>query len=312
MPTKPETMGNIDEFKSIEKFTKQRHNIYRTLEIVGTTDIFENWMVKDLYTKVLNCGTSLQFGVDSKGITHLIGGNFCRNRICPMCQFRRAEKLFSQAIQIVEKMEQDGFRFLHLVLTVPNPQDERELVETIKNLYKSFGKFWKYKEVKKAYKGAIRCLEISYNYERCEFHPHLHCLIAVKKSYFTDSKVYLKYDRIMELWAKACKSERLYQVSVRAVKEGDYRGVAEVCKYSVKPLDFDDTQEQWQNERIILNLGWRLKGTRLLQKYGVLKDEWRQMFGADETEDDDTEFDTKQMFDYTFSYEWTKNGYERS
>lgn len=302
-------MGNFNNITSIEKYTKQRLNIYRTLECVGSTDIFENWMINDLYSKVLNCGTCLEFGVDKNGITHLTNGNFCRNRICPMCQFRKSEKLFAQAIQIVEKLEKDGYRFLHIVFTIPNSQNELELVNDIKKLYNSFGKLWKYKDIKRAFKGCLRCLEISYNYDNNTFHPHLHCLVVVKKSYFTDSKVYLSYDKLRSLWQKACKADLPYQISVRAVKEGDYKGVAEVCKYSVKPLKFDDTQEQWQNERVILTIGWKLKGTRFLQKYGVLKEEWHNMFVDDD--EDDVIIDTKQMFDYYYTYEWTKNGYER-
>ena len=88
--------------------------------------------------------------------------------------------MFAEVLRVVKLLEND-YRFLHLVLTIPNSNDGNELVQAIRLLYKGFSFFMAYKSIRGAFKGVLRCLEISYNYESDSFHPHLHCLVAVNK-----------------------------------------------------------------------------------------------------------------------------------
>lgn len=283
------------EFESIlKKYEKQKINTYKVLELLGTNYVFNNYGAddtNDLYTQILNCGTQLFFNkeiTNGNTVYHLKNANFCRNRICPMCQFRRSEKIFAQMFYIVQQLEPE-YRFIHLVLTIPNVSGGIALQDAIGRLYKGFSRFYSYKQIKRAFNGCLRCLEISYNYDDDSFHPHLHCLVAVKKSYFNDSKIYLSYDRLRKLWSKACKSDTLLQIFVRACKAGDYEGVAEVCKYSLKPLDFGDKGKESQNINILLTLAVTLKGKRFLQKYGIIKEKFAEFFGDNDdiTEDDE-------------------------
>lgn len=268
------TTENINFDSILEKYTKQRVNIYKTLELYGSDFVGAIIGEDDLtkrYHEILNCGTQLEFVTDNNGITHLKSANFCRQKICPMCQFRKSEKLFAEMMQVCDLLG-DKYRYLHLVLTLPNAKDGIELVETIKRLYIGFGRFIAYKEIKRAFKGALRCLEISYNYDNDTYHPHLHCLIVVNKSYFNDTKVYINYEKMRQLWSKACNSEELLQIHIGACKKGDYKGVAEVCKYCLKPLELDEKEKQWQNVNVLLTLSQILKGQRYVQKYGVIKE----------------------------------------
>lgn len=248
------------------------------------------------------CGTRLFF----KG-RELVAANFCRERVCPMCQYRRSMKLFAEMLRCAEAMEKDGYRFLHLVLTVPNCESEK-LAETVDKLYLSFRKFWGYKRVKKAFKGALRALEVSFNAEMRTFHPHLHVLVAVRKSYFNDTKYYLKHDYLRALWAQACGSEQLFQVSVQAVKAGDWQGVAEVTKYCVKPFDY--TTDSSAGLAILEALGYTLKGRRFLQKYGVLAEYYKRAVAdvPDKVQELNGENAIEQMFD--FALIWNGEHYE--
>lgn len=275
------------EFQHIlEKYQKQKENSYKILELVGTDYTFQNFGTKNLYETLINCGTRLAFSKainDNNNIYHLTGANFCRNRICPMCQFRRSEKMFAQMIQLVRHLEQD-YRFIHLVLTIPNVETGSELIEAIEKLYKGFNKFWHYADIKKAFKGCLRCLEISYNYQNYSFHPHLHCLIAVKPSYFNDTRIYLNYDKVRQLWGKAMQSKQPLQIYLRSCKVGDYVGVAEVCKYCVKPLDLTQGENDIANLTVILTLWHTLKGKRFVQKYGVVKEAFNNLFSENDDE----------------------------
>lgn len=304
--------SNIDEYyisqefdSILENYIYHKKNTSKVLDLLGDNYVFNKYTNDDKsnYNALKYCGTHLTFNSDK----HLIAANFCRQRICPMCQYRRSIKMFVQMYEVVKVLE-DKYRFLHLVLTIPNVNDGKELVNGIRFLYKSYNKLMSYKCTKSTIKGALRCCEVSYNYENDTFHPHLHILLVVPPSYFTDSKRYIKYDKWVELWQKACKSDIPYQVSIRAIKKGDYAGVAEVCKYCVKPLDFNKGND-YQNQRMLLTMWHTCKGMRFMQKYGVLKDTYNQIWKNDNEDDiinigGEVEDNVEKVEKYIVSYEW--------
>lgn len=277
------------EFESIlEKYERAKINTYKVLELIGNDYTFQKFgadVADQHYRTIVNCGTMLTFEKEFTPhghIYHLTHSNFCRERICPMCQFRKSEKTFAEMLKVTNLLEDRGYRFLHLVLTIPNVQGGVELEKGIKTLYKGFSKFYRKKQVKGAFKGILRCLEISYNYDNDTFHPHLHCLVVVNKSYFNDTKLYLSQDKIRALWTASCgfDESKPLQVFVRAMKHGDRVGVAEVCKYCVKPLELGehDSKRDIQNISVIMTIAHTLKGTRFLQKYGVVKTAYNELF----------------------------------
>jgi plasmid rolling circle replication initiator protein Rep len=295
------------EFESIlEKYKKHKLDTYKVLELLGTDYTFTDWgadTTDKRYAALLNCGTFLDFRKcreEGKTVYHLAGANFCRQRVCPMCQFRRSERMFAETLRVVKHLEEQ-YRFIHLVLTIPNAQSGQELREGIQILFKGFNKLMQYKQCRGAFKGVLRCLEVSMNPDNGTFHPHLHCLIAVNISYFHDTKAYVSYNTLRELWTKAVKaaiasvpfdaswatSDYLLQISVRACKKYDYVGVAEVCKYCVKPLDVEKYDDEYMAKRLMLTLWHTLKGQRFVQKYGIVRTTWKELFGFADQEPDE-------------------------
>src|SRR5699024_11497002 len=83
--------------------------------------------------------------------------------------------------------QEEKKEFIFLTLTAPNvPADE--LNDEIKHYNQSFQRLMQRKEVKQIVKGYARKLEITYNEERDDYHPHFHVLIAVNKSYFNQAR----------------------------------------------------------------------------------------------------------------------------
>ena len=207
-----------------------------------------------------HCGDLLQF--DSEA--NLRSTNFCRQRLCPNCQRRKSLKTYSDFKRISEELQNQGFAFLHVVLTVRNVEDI-ELVETITTLFNASSRLFRKQDCKRVFKGVLRCLEVSYSKSNCNYHPHLHCLIAVKKSYFT-SRYYLKVEKLRELWQEVLRVDYLPQVWASRC---DDNAIAEVAKYAVKPLELDLTDEIKLN--VLKHLFCALHGRRLLQTYGVIR-----------------------------------------
>ncbi len=284
--------GNSIHTEKLNEFKHFQELSYKINELMNLNTMFTD---KDRIDTE-QCGEWLTFG-EADGQLHLRSANFCRKRYCPMCQWRKSEKQFAQCLSIAESLQAQGYCFLHMVLTVPNCNGGQELIATIKQLFAAFGKLKSYKKVKNAFKGVLRCLEISYNYETHLFHPHLHCLVAVKKSYFNDSRVYISYDELRQLWSKANKSEQLLQCSIRKIKGTDKLGFAEVSKYCLKPLELEEGKEA-DNAYIIYSLAYTLKGQRFTQAYGVIKEELKKLKA------DDSEAEADSAYERMFVYHW--------
>lgn len=111
-----------------------------------------------------------------------------------------------------------------------------------------------------------RKLEITYNKERDDYHPHFHVLITVNKSYFTDKDYYISRDRWLELWQQVTKNPLITQVDVRKVRNGRNDKVYEIAKYSAKDSEYLINQDVFE---VFYNA---LKGKRLIVFSGLFKD----------------------------------------
>ena len=106
------------------------------------------------------CGTSLVFEKAEEGL-HLVFGNFCRVRLCPMCAWRRTVKLQAQMYKISEYLGED-YGFIFLTLTVKNC-DADDLRATLNKLQYAWQKFKNYKQIKKIMRGYYRGIEVKYD-----------------------------------------------------------------------------------------------------------------------------------------------------
>lgn len=119
--------------------------------------------------------------------------NACGNRFCVNCQSTMAGQRFSKYAPLLDDLS-EYYDLYHVVLTIPNPRPE-ELFDDVEQMYKAFKYLIRYlsgiKTVtglnfeKYGYKGCIRSLEITKNWEEGTFHPHFHCIFVFKK----DSKL---------------------------------------------------------------------------------------------------------------------------
>jgi len=132
------------------------------------------------------CGSYLEFlgDVDLEN-KKLHRANFCKNRFCPMCSWKKTKKDASQISILMEYLKNEvGYEFIFLTLTAPNISGEK-LNDEIRNFNESFLRLAQRKEFNKINKGYVRKLEITYNKKENTYHPHFHIIIAVFKSYFT-------------------------------------------------------------------------------------------------------------------------------
>lgn len=268
------------DYCNIKNEICQDENLAKEIEIKFTSKRLASEVLSQSYERigyenkaqrVSDCGTWLEFrrplgdvsappsakpvAAEAVGTSEgwkLHNANFCRDRLCPMCSWRRTYKVYAQISRIMDVIQND-YVFLFLTLTVPNCSAD-ELSQTIDDLQKGWYKFINYKCVKNAVKGYFKVLEITRNTDRTSpsyntYHPHFHNILAVKKSYFK-SKDYILHSEWLEMWQKAMQDPTITQVDIRRcknkqdIREGEQAvkalgsAVAEVAKYSVKSADF--------------------------------------------------------------------------
>lgn len=215
----------------------------------------------------------------------LTSANFCRVRLCPICQWRRSLKLYSQVSKIFSAIELDkpGLKYIFVTLTVPNVQAQA-LNDTINSMMIAWNKFTKYKDFSARVKGFYRGMEITHNIFNNTFHPHFHCVFAVNSSYF-NSKIYYKQSDWTNLWSKASGVQNPI-VDVRRIKGDPAKAVAEVVKYTVKEADYIFPYDYDKSVEIVALLNTVLNNRRFVSFGGILK-EYHKKLNLDDVDDGD-------------------------
>lgn len=233
--------------------------------------------------RMKECANYLAFWRKEDGTMKLHDARFCRVRLCPICQWRRSIKTYAQMSQVLEVAKSDGFEFVFLTLTIRNCE-ACELSDTLTGLLQAFNRLMKYKDVKKAVKGYYRGCEVTHNITDDTYHPHLHCILAVNKSYFT-SRDYLSHARWSELWQRALQVDYLPIVDIRRCKGGS-KAIAEACKYAVKPSDIINFDDWDMTVETLRTLDSALNNRRFIGLGGIIKDIHKQLH-LDDMEDGD-------------------------
>lgn len=219
--------------------------------------------------RVRSCGTFLEYHLQPDS-AKLVKANFCKDRLCPMCNWRRSLKVFGQVSRIMDVLEQGCFRFLFLTLTVKNcSADSLSLV--LDNMQSSFVRLMRLQRVDSVVSGAVRIIEITYNSITNEYHPHMHVIFAVKPDYF--HKYYISQSEWTSLWRSAARLDYRPIVHIQTIKEsakGVSKAVAEIAKYAVKDSDYltNDLSDSIQR---VLDLLGSISRRRLLSFTGVFK-----------------------------------------
>jgi len=196
--------------------------------------------------RLKGCSVVLGFGWEIDTETgesklRLRTAGFCRVRTCAVCQWRRSMKHKARLFERLPKIgaQYSGHRWLFLTLTIQNCQIG-ELREVVQMLVGGFRRFRESKQFPAV--GWIRTIEVTRGKDGSA-HPHLHCLLLVKPSYY-GGKRYLSSRDWGTLWRRSMKLNYDPIVDVRAIKPNPRRStdrlesvIAEIAKYSTKPAD---------------------------------------------------------------------------
>lgn len=231
-------------FKDYSKQGKDRKWRERKLKNIELAGRLEKLGYRS-FERVYQCAEVLKFIEQQDGTKKLYQSYFCKNKLCPICNWRRSMKYAYQAELVVnEAMKRyPKGRFLFLTLTIKNVSG-KDLYKTLSKMTEGFNRLFKYKKVDKNVLGYLRATEVTYSTEHEDYHPHLHVLLMVKPNYFSGrGDNYLTQEEWTKLWAKAMKLDYTPVVDIRTVKAHKRKNlksaIIETAKYPVKPFDVD-------------------------------------------------------------------------
>jgi len=240
--------------------------------------VYRGTVYDGLAGRLRDCSSFLGFAwaADDAGELRLKlrAARFCRVRHCPVCQWRRSlmwQAKFLQALPGIEAAYPKA-HWLFLTLTVRNcPVDN--LRQTLRSMNEAWHRLVGRSEFAGNVQGWIRATEVTRG-RNDSAHPHFHCLLMVKPSYF--GKGYVTQSRWAELWQECARVDYRPIVDIRTVRArrgapGEKplrRALAETLKYSVKPSDMHG---EW-----LIELTRQIHKLRFLASGGVLKNMLRE------------------------------------
>lgn len=291
---------------------------------------FINNKVSDRMLDFINqCGSFIQMiGNKDISVKKLINGNFCKNRFCPFCSWRRSLKEAYQIMIIMEHLQkEENQEFYFLTLTSPNVKGD-SLEEEIKHYNNSFQRLMQLKEVKGIVNGYVRKLEVTYNsneyisknmYKQKKayydyrgltigdlepnyntYHPHFHVILSVDRNSIMNKKEkWIDKEKWLELWKKSTRNDSITQVDFQKIREvGEGKEAFEIAKYSSKDSDYLYSQEVFD---IFYNA---LKGKQLIVYSGLFKEGVKLYKKGDL---DVYKKQDKEEYIYMLLYSWADN-----
>lgn len=261
-----------------------------------------DYMEKHVTVKTINrfetCRSWMHYLTNLEmSVKRLHNTDACGNRFCPICTWATAKKdaikisVMMDAVKDVEDKE-----YLFLTLTAPSVTGE-ELRDQIDNFNKGVNRLFKRRNVERVVKGYIRKLEVTTDQEKLiteklykrkkdyynlrglkigdpnptynTYHPHMHIIVVVNKSYFKDTKVFISKAEWLEMWRSCMKDNSITQVDARKVSStaaSNSNAVLEIAKYSAKGSDL------YHSETVFDTFYTALKRRQLVVYSGIMKD----------------------------------------
>ena len=280
-----------DKFQELDEleFLVKKYNSFVAFEL------YQHFASKSKLQKLADCGTYLGFDL----YKHIFSGeydkklsqaNFCRDRFCEMCNWRRARKYAIENFKLLKAIQSENkVRYIFATFTIKNP-----LISDLRASVKQFNQAWQRMTQTKRWRnsilGYIKAIEIPFQKTDNNYiNLHAHCLLVVPSIYFKGD-LYIKQGEFQDMWKKALRVDYNPSVDIRIIKPNKNRNeddeiasvVAETTKYPLKSIDLRGLD--WQKFKILTE---QVKNMRFLSFGGITKDYRKKLFGTEEFDDSD-------------------------
>ena len=213
-----------------QRFKNENKRVIKFLDEISSRD--DDRRASVVASHLNECASYVGF-TNIDGVASIVKANFCRERVCMVCAWRRQARFLAQLHPLLASATNLGYQYIFVTLTLKNCCFD-ELRSSLDVILSAYDKLLKRRKVSRAWRGIVRSLELTYNATENSFHPHLHLLVAVEKDYVTNSDLYISQYELRKMWADLagvsyepwCYIERI---------EDENKGAVETLKYSLKP-----------------------------------------------------------------------------
>lgn len=185
----------------------------------------------------------------------VIKSKYCNNRFCYSCNRIRTGKMINNYLPLIELMQEN---MQMLTLTIPNVQGY-QLRDSIKEMILNFQKIKDLARKSKADLVGLRKLEVTFNQNRNDFHPHFHILLESKD----------QAEFILKHWL------RLYSeadILGQDIQTADLNSVKELFKYFTKYWSTGSKKKAEKiNYKSLDQIFFSMYGLRVFQPFGMKK-----------------------------------------
>ena len=175
----PQARENVNTDKSLLKWQQKKTSAIKMAEKMAAVP-----RLRARAARMQHCGDMVFFRWCPKcGHSHGVAGGMCRDRLCPLCEWRLSMTRYSQMLAVFDVLHDrfiSGNMFASmLTLTVRNVPVSRLRQTLIK-----FTEAWRAvlrRACMKPIVGWARNIEITRNEKTGEYHPHVHILLLWEK-----------------------------------------------------------------------------------------------------------------------------------
>lgn len=198
--------------------------------------------------RMANCSEVIQYEYcHDCGYVHILQARLCRDRVCPICNWRQALLQYSQMIQTLDafyNMHTDSTAYF-LTLTVPSCTPAT-IDRTMQNMSIRWDKLMHRAWVRKHVAGWARKTEITYNAVTGLLHPHFHIIVMANDTPDILIDYWLQYNtgasaaaQDLQTIATATTTDRQTMVPVDLTEPDNsiVGAILETFKYTTKSSD---------------------------------------------------------------------------
>lgn len=204
-------------------------------------------------------------------------------------------------------------RWLFLTLTIANPEmvDLRSTLTHMRESWKRLGQRKEFPAI-----GFIRATEVTKGKDGNP-HPHFHCILMVKPSYF-QGKYYLSHEDWVGLWKSCLQVDYAPTVHIKAVTANRKKGtdgirsaIRDVFKYSTKPDDLigngTEPDKQW-----LVQLTTQIHKTRAMALGGAIRKYMSEAEFQGELTEHETEDLCEEVARLLFGFDYRSERYVKT
>lgn len=228
---------------------------------------------------IQNCGTQISYYACKEcGEIHLSSTERCRDRLCPLCNWRLSIKRYGELAETLRALDPDRRHQTvgMITVTVRNPWLS-ELSETLDEMAVAGKRMIQSKAWREMVEGYVRTIEITAGKRDGSYHPHYHYLVICREGYdpsTANGTIAKLWQRCMRIdYVPVCDAQKAYCNNSGDGDEREMLSAALECsKYVSKTSDILRIPD-----RELARYAEAISGRRQVVYGGSIKDKRREL-----------------------------------